>query len=646
MQITKNGKAEVKISLTKEASKVETFAAEELQRYIKKISGAELSIIRENPDRHNLIYVGRIERWSKNLNIEENRLQEEGFVIKTVGENLALLGKDDLGTLFSVYTFLEILGCRWFFPGPEGEEIPEREDIEIQTLDIAESPFMEYRGLCEQDIFRQFDYSNPVRYIQLVEWLPKVKLNVFAMYSRAYSREVLEEAGKRGLKVKFGNHSFIFFFIGHKEYQKRAEDEILKEIFDSHPDYYPGRKTWEGFQFCFTHPEVIERVKKNISEFIKEHPYIDSIDLVPEDIGEDSFCNCPRCKAEGSTSERYWKFINKIADFIKQEHPGKRLVGIFYGATREVPEGLKLPDNVDVFLGFSPRCELHSWGDVQCKYNQERLKDVKEQIKHLSGKYFIEWLYWPAFYGGTRIFLPFPIVRRLAFDIADNIKEGVSGNILEYEWALREIKGLLTWCFAKLSWDNTLNADKLMEDYCYGYYKEAGEAMKRYFITLEDARERVDVHPAFLSLHPAKLSAYGDPPVGERTTAIPSYVSLLNPDVVKKCESCLDEAEGLAKNDKIKERVLRIKTNFSYARTLMEGLGHWLNGNELMKKGNSEEAKKEYEVTKKLAKEAVNNLRNSAERTMPKLSYYEAEGIEQKFVKGKWELSQEEIAHT
>ena len=219
MYLTQERKSKYQIVIPEEASDVETFATEELRKYLERISGASLAITTDIKDGRSIL-VGTTERWRKKwIAIDDSQLSPEGFIIRTVGDNLILSGKDELGTLFSIYTFLENLGCRWFYPGPEGEDIPKRKDIKLNSLDIAENPVMKYRGICPLDDGCQFDLSNPVKYIQFVDWLPKVKQNFFYMYCRRYNKKVLEEAARRGLKIEFGSHSFNFFFIGHKKYQ-------------------------------------------------------------------------------------------------------------------------------------------------------------------------------------------------------------------------------------------------------------------------------------------------------------------------------------------------------------------------------------------------------------------------------------------
>ncbi|RKY64660.1 MAG: hypothetical protein DRQ02_11195, partial [Candidatus Latescibacterota bacterium] len=144
------------IVVGKDAPLPEQFAAQELCRYIQRISGAELPIRTDmektegpriligNPDTNR----STAEAFeSAHIHFGALDLGEEGFVVRTIGKDLILAGACGRATLYSVYRFLEHLGCRWFAPGELGEVIPEMETVAIGPLDIIEKPSLSYRAL-------------------------------------------------------------------------------------------------------------------------------------------------------------------------------------------------------------------------------------------------------------------------------------------------------------------------------------------------------------------------------------------------------------------------------------------------------------------------------------------------------------------
>ena len=63
--------------------------------------------------------------------------------IWVLGSEIVLIGKEELGTLYAVYSLLETFGVRWFNPEPLGEVVPTHEVLSIprrKTRDQADFP--------------------------------------------------------------------------------------------------------------------------------------------------------------------------------------------------------------------------------------------------------------------------------------------------------------------------------------------------------------------------------------------------------------------------------------------------------------------------------------------------------------------------
>lgn len=120
MLISKNKMKSTVIILPAEPTEREAFAASELQKYIKKIIGAEPDIRYDHEDTfEQMIAIGGPERnaVTKGFLFEEefDRMVPgpEGFCIKTYGDHLILAGSSkntnefERGTVYAVYEFLE-----------------------------------------------------------------------------------------------------------------------------------------------------------------------------------------------------------------------------------------------------------------------------------------------------------------------------------------------------------------------------------------------------------------------------------------------------------------------------------------------------------------------------------------------------------
>ena len=123
-------------------------AAEELQAYVEKISGAKLPIVDDGQSPAGpLIFVGR-SRLSDAMGVDvpaglSPARRDEGFVIVGQGDRLLLAGNDDgpyHGTEYAVYDFLRSLGVRWYMPGEFGEIVPQQKTIRVVEQQILEKP--------------------------------------------------------------------------------------------------------------------------------------------------------------------------------------------------------------------------------------------------------------------------------------------------------------------------------------------------------------------------------------------------------------------------------------------------------------------------------------------------------------------------
>ena len=127
-----DGASEYVIVRGENASPSEITAASELQKYLKQISGVEISIVTDSTEAiEKEIIVGKTNRESEG-EFDRTELGDDGFVIKTNEGKLWLVGGEQRGTLYSVYTFLEnYLGCRFYTA--DFEKVPEQKTISLKN---------------------------------------------------------------------------------------------------------------------------------------------------------------------------------------------------------------------------------------------------------------------------------------------------------------------------------------------------------------------------------------------------------------------------------------------------------------------------------------------------------------------------------
>jgi len=223
------------------ASPVERHAAEELQRFCREMSGAELPIVGdEEPPAPAEIVLGRSARLEfLGIAIDWTKLGDEGFQLITVGQTLVIAGGPVRGTLYGVYALLEeVFGCRWYTPSVS--RIPKHDRLVVPKLNRTWVPALEYR---ESYWTEGWDG----------DWAARNRQNS--------SHARLEE--KHGGKI---------IYEGFVHTMTRW---VPTELFAEHPEYFAERKGVRqggNAQRCLTHPEVLRLTIENVTKALREHP--------------------------------------------------------------------------------------------------------------------------------------------------------------------------------------------------------------------------------------------------------------------------------------------------------------------------------------------------------------------------------------
>lgn len=143
--LVKEGKTEYTIVIPAHASECECFAAEELQKYVKQATGAELPIVAED---ESVTLGGKWIGVGKTLlasALDTTNLNVDGFRLKTEGETLLIKGERDRGTLYGAYDFLEKFLCVRFL-AKDFEYVPKATVLPLYALDIKEIPVFTMRS--------------------------------------------------------------------------------------------------------------------------------------------------------------------------------------------------------------------------------------------------------------------------------------------------------------------------------------------------------------------------------------------------------------------------------------------------------------------------------------------------------------------
>ena len=167
LQLAK-GKNNLEIVVDAGAYQSTRFAAEELQHFLSRLLAVPVPIVAQPTEGKISLIVG-INRFSREAGLDEAKFCRDAFVIKTDGNRIFILGKDDpkvdtrkvvkdrsgggtagllheRGTLFGVYDFLErFCGIRFYHANDLFTIIPEVKTVSIPQIDIYDRPDYESR---------------------------------------------------------------------------------------------------------------------------------------------------------------------------------------------------------------------------------------------------------------------------------------------------------------------------------------------------------------------------------------------------------------------------------------------------------------------------------------------------------------------
>lgn len=449
--LVKDGKPVSTIVISPTASAQEKLAADDLQTYLRKMSGATVPISTGEAIQGTRILIGiygqpPVQYWQGTAPLRD------AFIIETRtrkdGADLLLLGGDARGALYAVSDLLErFLGVRWFMPGTLGEEVPRRSTVRIRSL--------KWRHQSDYDAIGGLIWAGGPG---AIEWLRHNK-------------------GDVGASGYFFGHNWSNI-INPSEENKKAHPEW----FSLQPD---GTRS---YQLCTSNPEVIRITIEKARDYFARNPDAVLFSISPNDGGD--FCTCDACKAidaryrvtDGTQTDRFIHYANAVLAELKKTHPDK-LVGILAYVSHTRPPVSAVPDaNYATMICHTPWefCHVHPLDEPTCKPNtrfRTMIEGWTKVCKHVS-------VY--DYYGHFYIFAPWPIVHNIRRDLPYLRRIGVRAfdSETQQHWANQGINFYLA---AKLAWDTDAKTDKLLDEFYHRFYGSARKPMRAYWEAWEAA---------------------------------------------------------------------------------------------------------------------------------------------------------------
>lgn len=465
--IANNGNTDYRIVIPDNASEPVQYAAEELQRFVREMTDAELPIIKDSePSEKHEIVLGNANRLKESgIDVNFDDLGEEGYVLKTSGSRLFIAGGEPRGTLYGVYGLLEEkLGCRWFTP--EISHIPSLNKLALPLLDETVVPILEYR---EPYIWDAKDG----------DWAARNRIN------RNTSRGTLDT--RHG-----GQYEWVPGFFVHT-----FERLVPKaEFYDEHPEYFSlvkGVRMKELSQLCCTNEDVIRIVTERTLQAFRDHPEANILSVDQNDCY--NFCECEHCQAiaeqEGSQMGPVLYLVNKVADAVAEEFPDKAVVTLAYQWTRHATKQMRPRDNVIIRLCSIECCFTHPFNECDDEDNISFTQDVIDWGK-MSNRLWV-WNYTTDF---SHYLLPFPNLPVRAKNLQLFVENHVTGMFQQDTPNIPhgEFSELGAYVHAKLLWNPYYDTDTAIVEFCDAYYGAASEQIRGYLDFIHNKAVERNIH--------------------------------------------------------------------------------------------------------------------------------------------------------
>lgn len=346
------------------ANHVIDFAAEELKKYLRMMMPdcGDIPIDYE-PNAVTGFRLGLFEDFGLSMIEVGDPSLDDVVHIDTTGNEGILAGSNPRSVLFAVYRFLKENGCRWLYPGVDGEYIPVRN---VQPVRYHHLPSHRFRGQCNEGA------ENQQCMLETIDFYAKLELNTYMLefdvpfyYYDCYYSHIHNESNrlaepvspqqvkqwKRQCEVEISKRGLQFHDMGHgwtaepfglnSVDQWTAHDKVVPAEIQSHIAMVDGkRELWKGValntNLCMSNSKTRSIMAEAVADYAQKHQNVDYIHVWLSD-GNRNHCECEKCKTK-RPSDFYVQILNEIDEVLTQRKLESRIVFIAYLDTLFAPK--------------------------------------------------------------------------------------------------------------------------------------------------------------------------------------------------------------------------------------------------------------------------------------------------------------------
>ena len=526
------------------------FAAEELKKYLRMMmpEGGDIKVSYA-PEAKDGFRLGLMQDFGLDTSDALDTELDDILYIDTDCEGGIIAGDNPRSVLLAVYEYLRQNGCRWLFPGVDGEFIPMQDVVPVK---YRHKPSCRYRGWCNEGA--EFQESM----IQTIDFSPKVGNNVFMMefripsayYDCYYShrgnsenrkpepvsdmqvlqwkRQCESEIEKRGLQFHDIGHGWTVdpFGVDSARCWAQIDDSYLSDEDRSMLAYTilkrkaggagmpseeeiktapRARGLWNGqplnTNFCMSNVKARRKFVDYVTSDAEGHSNSTYLHVWLGDAAN-NHCECEECKKK-TPSDWYMILMNECDSELTKRNLNTRIVFIAYVDTTWAPTTEKITNQDRFTLLLAPITRSYTVtlpeGDitqktVPYKRNQNALPSSLEE-------YFAYFEEWKKTWKGANLTYEYHFWRHQAFDLSGiELSKRINEDIKVYkaydvdgvieDGSQRSFfpTGLAFYTYARTLFDTSLSADEIAEDY---FSHAFGEDWRKFYDYLKMLEEKI-----------------------------------------------------------------------------------------------------------------------------------------------------------
>ncbi len=501
--LMKDGKAVSAIVLNKNASDTEQHAAKELSLFLGKIAdGKAPEILQKNNPALYPISFKMVEN--------DKEIKDDGFRIAVTEKGTVISAKHHRGLLYGAYEILKRYGGIYFLlPGDDGIYYEVKKNISIPVSNKVYNPSFPIRTF----FFESASFNSPLK--DTYDWAVRNNMYIEATPMQYFNKRINPLLKYRAPEMRSVIHAFCYLLSMDKKTMFNSK-VVMKALGEKHPEYFPlinGKRRPDLLesasggsraQPCTSNPEVIKLMGDNLAELFKYYGTKGYSNIVGNNDGT-IWCECASCKALDGKGKmfnypenRYWTFINTLAERVWKEVPDAKLVGWAYQDFHNPPSTVIPDKRLVVQLVFNRRCQRHTLVDPNCPINKVFLKNFTDWSKFPNRKFT-----WEQFNHSGAYYMP--MENTFVEDLYTYKKLNVHGTMLAanpldgyYSKKYKNTTTPYVWrnmwqtyflCAAVL-WDVNTDKNALLEKINSLYYGKAWKGGMKEFRTVLDQTAR------------------------------------------------------------------------------------------------------------------------------------------------------------